>query len=76
MENLKLKFTPNAKYRDTCLTNDSLYFERDQALTHSIKIQSITETWLKSHQNLNYVISIQIPDQCEKVLGLDSDKSE
>ena len=27
----------NAKYHDTCLTNDSLYTERDQALNHSIK---------------------------------------
>ena len=52
----------NTKYRDTCLTNDSLYLERDQALTHSIKFQSITETWLKSHENLNYIISVQIPD--------------
>ena len=66
----------NEKYRDTCITNDSLYSERDQALTRSIKFQNITETWLQSHQNLNHLISIQIPDQCEKVLGLDTKCSE
>ena len=52
----------------------TLYIERDQALNHSIKIQSITETWLKSHQNLNQILSAQIPDQCEKVLGGNPEK--
>ena len=56
--------------------NDSLYIERDQAINRSIKIQSITETWLKSHQNLNQIILVQIPDQCEKILGGDTEKSE
>ena len=31
---------------------------------------------MKSHQNLNHLISIQIPDQCEKILGLDTSNSE
>ena len=59
-----------------CLTNDSLYNERDQAISRSIKIQGITETWLKSHQNQNKIILVQIPDQCEIFLRGNLDKIE
>ena len=55
------------------LTNDFLNKEKDQAISKTVKLQSITNNWATSHNNLNKILEAQIPHQCQKILGGDID---
>ncbi|TLX68938.1 hypothetical protein E9993_23140, partial [Labilibacter sediminis] len=40
------------------------------------KEQNILNHWAKSHNNLSHLLSAQIPDQCEKILGGNIDDAD
>jgi hypothetical protein len=71
---MKLKLEDsNSKCRILNLTNEFLNKEKDQAISTTVKLQTIIDNWATSHNNLNKILQAQIPHQCQKILGGDID---
>ena len=51
------------------MTNNLIYKERDSAVLTAKNCESIIQNWTHSHHKLNKIINVQIPEQCEKILG-------
>jgi predicted RNase H-like nuclease (RuvC/YqgF family) len=66
----------NERLRIICLTNDLLHTDKEFASNLVEKEQKILNHWARSHKNLSYIISAQIPDQCVKILCGDMNEAE
>ena len=62
-------YISNVKLRDATMTNNLIYKERDSAVLTAKNCESIIQNWTHSHHKLNKIIDVQIPEQCEKILG-------
>lgn len=63
------------KVTNISLTNVDLHTKKDKAELHASKLQGIVHKWAHSHHKLNKIVSFQILDQYEKIIGGNIDEA-